>query len=361
MENSNVTSLVDRRLNVIRRSGQPGVAISSPSGAPKPKLLDRVRQAIRTRHYSSKTEEAYVGWIRRFIVFHNKRHPSEMGEAEIGQFLSSLARDSHVSASTQNQALNALLFLYHQVLEKGIGLIQGVVRAKRPRRLPVILTKEEIRRLLDCLHGTPWLMGMLLYGAGLRLMECCRLRVKDIDFSRNQIVVRAGKGDKDRYTMLPAAVKEPLFRHLQAVKRQHEEDLKKGLGRVALPHALDRKYPNAGKAWAWQWVFPATSHYTDRIAGEKRRHHLHESVLQRAVKQAVVKAGVSKPASCHTFRHSFATHLLEDGYDIRTVQELLGHRDVSTTMVYTHVLNRGGRGVRSPADELGRIADRLRP
>jgi integron integrase len=316
---------------------------------------------MHARHLSPKTEEAYISWIKRFIFFHGKRHPIEMGEAEIGRFLSSLASDSHVAASTQNQALNALLFLYHQVLEKEIGLIQGVVRAKRPRRLPVILTKEEIRRLLGCLQGTPWLMALLLYGAGLRLMECCRLRVKDIDFSRNQIVVRAGKGDKDRYPMLPAAVKEPLFRHLRAVKRQHEEDLQKGLGRVALPHALDRKYPNAGKEWAWQWVFPATSHYTDRITGEKRRHHLHESVVQRAVKQAVVRAGISKPASCHTFRHSFATHLLEDGYDIRTVQELLGHRDVSTTMVYTHVLNRGGRGVRSPADELEMRPDRLRP
>jgi len=361
MENSKVTSLVDRRLKVIRQSGQPAVASSFPSGAPKPKLLDQVRQAIRTRHYSYKTEEAYVGWIRRFILFHNKRHPSEMGEPEIGQFLSGLARDAHVSASTQNQALNALLFLYHKVLEKEIGLLQGVVRAKRPGRLPVVLSKEEVKRVLSGMTGVPWVMAMLLYGAGLRLMECCRLRVKDIDFARNQIVVRAGKGDKDRYTVLPAAVKEPLLRHLQAVRRQHDEDLRKGLGRVALPNALDRKYPNAGKAWAWQWVFPATSHYTDRITGEKRRHHLHESVLQRAVREAVLKARVSKPASTHTFRHSFATHLLEDGYDIRTIQELLGHRDVSTTMIYTHVLNRGGKGIRSPADELGVSPERLRP
>jgi integron integrase len=316
---------------------------------------------MRARHLSPKTEEAYIGWIRRFIFFHGKRHPAEMGEAGIGRFLSSLASDSHVAASTQNQALSALLFLYHQVLEKKIGLIQGVVRAKRPRRLPVVLTKEEVRRVLSCMTGTPWLMAALLYGAGLRVMECCRLRVKDIDFSRNQIVVRAGKGDKDRYTVLPTAVKEPLFRHLQAVRRQYDEDLKKGLGRVVLPNALDRKYPNAGKAWAWQWVFPATSHYTDRVTGEKRRHHLHESVLQRAVGQAVLKAGIAKPASCHSLRHSFATHLLEDRYDIRTVQELLGHRDVTTTMIYTHVLNRVGRGVRSPADELEMSPGPLRP
>jgi integron integrase len=273
-----------------------------------------------------------------------------MGEAEIGRFLSSLATDSHVSASTQNQALNALLFLYHEVLSKDVGYINGVVRAKRSRRLPVVPTKEEVKRVFSFMDGMPWLMAMLLYGAGLRLMECCRLRVKDIDFSRNQIVVRAGKGDKDRYTMLPAAVKEPLLRHLQAMKRQHEDDLRKGLGRVALPNALERKYPNASKEWGWQWVFPATSHYTDTVTGERRRHHLHESVLQRGFKEARLKAGLSKPATCHALRHSFATHLLEDGYDIRTVQELLGHTDVATTMVYTHVLNRGGRGVRSPAD-----------
>ena len=329
------------------------VSVSSPSSTPKPKLLDQVRQAIRTRHYSIKTEEAYVGWIKRFIFFHNKRHPAEMAETEIARFLSSLARESHVSASTQNQALNAILFLYHEVLRKEIGYVNGVVRAKKPRRLPVVLTKEEVKRVLSCLRGTPWLMAMLLYGAGLRLLECCRLRVKDIDFPRNQITVRAGKGDKDRYTMLPAAVKESLIRHLQAVKLQHEKDLQRGLGSVALPNALERKYPNAGKEWAWQWVFPATSHYTDGTTGEKRRHHLHESVLQRAFKEARLKVGVPKPATCHTLRHSFATHLLEDGYDIRTVQELLGHRDVSTTMIYTHVLNRGGRGVQSPADGLG--------
>jgi integron integrase len=334
-------------------SGAAGVrAVSTP---PKPKLLDHVRDAIRMRHYSYRTEKAYVHWIKRFIFFHDKRHPQEMAEAEIAQFLSSLASDGHVSASTQNQAFNALLFLYKEVLNKKIGLIDGVIRAKRPLRLPVVLTKEEVKKVIDRMSGVPRLMAILLYGGGLRLMECCHLRVKDIDFSRNEIVVRAGKGDKDRHTMLPTAIKESLFRHIEAVRCQHQEDIEKGLGRVALPNALDRKYPNAGKEWGWQWVFPAPHHFTDRVTGEKRRHHLHESVLQRAVKEATQKAEIPKPASPHTFRHSFATHLLEDGYDIRTVQELLGHRDVSTTMVYTHVLNRGGRGVRSPADSLGSV------
>ena len=246
-----------------------------------------------------------------------------MAEPEIGRFLSSLATDGHVSASTQNQAFNALLFLYADVLGKKVGLIEGVVRAKRPQRLPVVLTKEEVKKVIDHMNGLPRLMAILLYGGGLRLMECCHLRIK-----------------------------ESLSRHIEAVRCQHQKDIEKGLGRVAMPNALERKYPNAGREWPWQWVFPAPHHYTDRVTGEKRRHHLHESVLQRAVRDAAVKASVSKPASCHTFRHSFATHLLEDGYDIRTVQELLGHRDVSTTMVYTHVLNRGGRGVRSPADSL---------
>jgi integron integrase len=318
----------------------------------KPKLLEQVRQAIRTRHYSYMTEKAYVGWIKRFIFFHNKRQPAEMAETEIAQFLSSLATDSHVSASTQNQALNALLFLYSEVLSKKIGLIERVVRAKRPQRLPVVLTKDEVKKVIDHMNGLPSLMAILLYGAGLRLMECCRLRVKDIDSSRSEILVRSGKGAKDRRTMLPSAIRDSLIRHLRAVKSQHEEDLRAGLGRVSLPNALDRKYPNAGKEWGWQWVFPATGRYIDRISGEHRRHHLHESVLQKAFKEARLKAGVYKLAGCHTLRHSFATHLLEDGYDIRTVQELLGHRDVSTTMIYTHVLNRGGKGVRSPADTL---------
>ena len=319
----------------INRSGAARiVAIHSPTTSQKPKLLDQVRQAIRTRHYSPRTEESYVHWIKRYIFFHNKRHPAEMGEKEIAQFLSSLASEQHVSASTQNQALNAILFLYREVLRKEIGYVDGVVRAKRPHRLPVVLTRQEVKSILGALGHSDWLMVMLLYGAGLRLLECLQLRVKDIDFTSNQIVVRAGKGDKDRHTMLPTAVKEPLAKHLDLIKRQHQSDIERGLGRVALPNALERKYPNAGKDWAWQWVFPATSHYTDPVTGERRRHHLHESVLQKAVKEAVQKAGIPKPATPHTFRHSFATHLLEDGYDIRTVQELLGHRDVSTTMIY---------------------------
>lgn len=355
MDTLNTHTPMNRTLAVIDGGGNVTANVPSPPKSQNPKLLDQVRQAIRARHYSDKTEKAYVHWIKRYIFFHDKRHPQEMAEAEIASFLSSLASDGHVSASTQNQAFNAILFLYKEVLGKKIGLIDGVVRAKRPLRLPVVLTKEEVKKVIDRMSGAPRLMAILLYGGGLRLMECCHLRVKDIDFSRNEIVVRAGKGDKDRHTMLPTAIKESLFRHIEAVRCQHQDDIGKGLGRVALPNALDRKYPNAGKEWGWQWVFPAPHHFTDRVTGEKRRHHLHESVLQRAVKEAAQKAGIPKPASPHTFRHSFATHLLEDGYDIRTVQELLGHRDVSTTMVYTHVLNRGGRGVRSPADSLGSV------
>src|SRR5499425_2473103 len=294
------------KIYLLSRSRSEGSAVVAVPASPrKPKLLDQVRQAIRIRHLSHHTEQAYVGWIRRYIFFHNKRHPMEMGEAEIARFLSSLATQSHVSSSTQNQALNALLFLYNHVLKKKIGLIQGIVRAKRPKRLPVVLTKEEIKQVIDCMKGTPWLMAMLLYGAGLRLMECCRLRVKDIDFSSNQIIVRAAKGDKDRHTMLPVAIKEPLLRHLKVTRYQHDEDRKKGLGRVSLPNALERKYPNAGREWAWQWVFPATGHFTDHITGEKRRHHLHESVVQKAVKEARLNAGIYKPAGCHTFSQCF--------------------------------------------------------
>ena len=331
------------------RCGPPAAPRARASGDD---ILARLREAARARHLSPRTEEAYAGWTRRFISATGRR-PEELGEAEIGRFLSGLATAGHVSASTQNQALHSLLFLYTQVLGKEIARVEGVVRAKRPERLPVVLSRDEVRAVLGRMTGAPRLMAMLLYGAGLRLMECCTLRIKDVDFAQNQIVVRAGKGDKDRYTPLPTSVQEPLKLHLDAVRRRHEEDLLQGLGSVALPNALERKYPNAPKEWGWQWVFPAASHYTDRDTGLRRRHHLHESVLQKAFREARLKAGIAKPASCHTLRHSFATHLLEDGHDIRTIQELLGHRDVSTTMIYTHVLNRGGHGVLSPADRLG--------
>ena len=329
------------------------VADPAPEGASRPRLLDRVRDALRARHSSRRTEKSYVAWIRRYIVFHGKRHPAEMGAVEVTQFLSSLAQQDHVAASTQNQALSALLFLYRQVLQVEMPWLDNVVRAKRSERLPVVLTREEVRAVIRELQGPPRLMAILLYGAGLRLLECARLRVKDVDFATNQIIVRAGKGDRDRVTMLPAVVRTDLVRHVEMVRRQHEADLRHGAGWVELPWALARKYPNAGREWAWQWVFPATRIYVDRETGQRRRHHLHESVLQRAVKEAVRRAGIAKRATCHTFRHSFATHLLEDNHDIRTVQELLGHRDVSTTMIYTHVLNRGPGGVRSPADRMG--------
>jgi len=329
------------------------VAEPAPEGASRPRLLDRVRDALRARHSSRRTEKSYVAWIRRYIVFHGKRHPAEMGAVEVTQFLSSLAQQDHVAASTQNQALSALLFLYRQVLQVEMPWLDNVVRAKRSERLPVVLTREEVRAVIRELQGPPRLMAILLYGAGLRLLECARLRVKDVDFATNQIIVRAGKGDRDRVTMLPAVVRTDLVRHVEMVRRQHEADLRHGAGWVELPWALARKYPNAGREWAWQWVFPATRIYVDRETGQRRRHHLHESVLQRAVKEAVRRAGIAKRATCHTFRHSFATHLLEENHDIRTVQELLGHRDVSTTMIYTHVLNRGPGGVRSPADRMG--------
>lgn len=258
-----------------------------------------MRQAIRTRHYSYRTEKTYIGWIKPFIFFHNKRHPAEMGEAEIAQFLSGLAHDARVSASTQNQALNAILFLYRQVLGKDIGYVNGVVRARRPTRLPVVLTRQEVKSILSVLNGLEWIMATLLYGAGLRLMECMRLRVKDLDFGSNQIVVRSGKGNKDRLTMVPTAVADPLHRYLEWVREQYRRDLKNGYGGVSLPHALERKYPNAAKEWGWEWVFPASKLYIDRHSGAKKRHHLHKSVLQRAVKEAVRQAGISKPAGCH--------------------------------------------------------------
>jgi len=328
------------------------VAIASQGEARAPKLLDRVRTAIRARHYSRRTEEAYVGWIRRFILFHKKRHPAEMGETEINQFLTHLAVRENVSASTQNQALSATLFLYQVVLERQLDRLDGLVRAKKPARLPVVLSRDEARTLLASLSGTSKLVCLLLYGAGLRLLEALRLRVKDVDLAMNQITVRDGKGQKDRVTMLPTAAKALLAEHLKHVRNIHQQDLRLGFGRVYLPDALVRKYPSADREWGWQYVFPAGALSLDPRTHEKRRHHLHESVIQRAVKEAVRTARLNKLATPHTLRHSFATHLLEDGYDIRTVQELLGHSDVKTTMIYTHVLNRGGRGVLSPADRL---------
>ena len=318
----------------------------------KAKLLDRVRNAIRVRHYSPRTEEAYVGWIRRFILFHNRRHPLEMGESEIDAFLTHLATQRNVSASTQTQALSALLFLYREVLDRPCAWIEVGVRAKRRKTLPVVLTRGEVRALLSNIQGVPaWVVSML-YGGGIRLMECLELRIKDIDFERSEVVVRDGKGGKDRITMLPTTVAPVLQKHIMQVRGVHDRDLEDGAGRVLLPHALARKYPNAERQWGWQYVFPAARRFTETETGTARRHHMHESVVQRAVKATVLRAGITKPASCHTLRHSFATHLLEDGYDIRTVQELLGHQDVRTTMIYTHVLNRRGLGVRSPFDTL---------
>jgi len=303
------------------------------------------------RHYSARTERAYVGWIKRFIFFYDaKRHPDTMGAAEVTSFLSHLAMSQRVSASTQNQAFSALLFLYREVLGIELTGLETASRAKRPERMPVVLAPAEVASILRHLHGTVWLMASLMYGAGLRLLECCRLRAKDVDFQRGEIIVRDGKGRKDRVTMLPSRLVEPLQAHLARVRAQHEADLGRGLGNVALPDALERKYPRAGSEWAWQWVFPARRHYVDTKTGQRRRHHLHESVLQHAFATAVRVAGIAKHATCHSLRHSFATHLLEAGHDIRTIQELLGHRDVSTTMIYTHVINRGGRGVRSPLD-----------
>ena len=299
---------------------------------------------------SIRTEEAYVGWVRRFILANGKRHPRELGAREVEAFLTHLAMHGRVSASTQNQALSALLFLYREVLQIDLPWMENIRRAKKPERLPVVLSREEVAALLAEMNGVTWLMASLLYGAGLRLMECVRLRVQDVDFVRREITVRQGKGGKDRRTMLPAMIVDDLQGQLAEARRVHERDLAAGFGAVWLPDALARKYPNAARDWAWQYVFPACSRSVDPRSDVERRHHLDETVLQRAVKQAVRRARIDKPATCHTLRHSFATHLIEQGYDIRTVQELLGHKDVSTTQIYTHVLNRGGRGVLSPLD-----------
>lgn len=317
-------------------------------------LLSDMRRALRLRHYSERTEEAYLAWVRRFVRFAGLRHPRLLGAGDVTQFLSSLAVDARVSASTQNQALAAIVFLYRNVLGMPVGWLHSLVRAKRGARVPVVLTRDEVRELFARLGGigAAGLVIDLLYGTGMRLLEALRLRVKDVDFGTNQITVRGGKGDRDRHTMLPERVRGRLLHHLAEVRTQHERDLTAGAGWVALPGALGLKYPNAGREWAWQWVFPAGRAYEDPETGQKRRHHLHETVVQRAFKEALRAGGIAKKASCHTLRHSFATHLLETGYDIRTVQELLGHRSVETTMIYTHVLNRGGLGVKSPVDTL---------
>jgi integron integrase len=317
-----------------------------------PKLLDQVRERLRLKHYSIRTETQYVQWVRRFIIFHQKRHPAEMGAVEVEAFLTYLAVEAQVAAATQNQALSALLFLYREVLGVDLPWLENVVRAKRPARLPVVLTRREVAAVLDRMQGTHGLMARLLYGTGMRLMECMRLRVKDVDFERMEILIRDGKGSKDRVTMLPQALSAPLQAHLQTRRRLYDDDFARGMAGVYLPDALARKYPEAATDWGWQYVFMAGSYSVDPRSGKERRHHMDEKLLQRAMKKAVLAAAIVKPATPHTLRHSFATHLLEGGYDIRTVQELLGHADVSTTMIYTHVLNKGGRGVASPLDSL---------
>lgn len=318
--------------------------------SPKPRLLDEVRSRIRAKHYSRRTEQSYTHWIKRFILFHGKRHPNDMGAKEVEAFLSSLAVVRNVSASTQRQALAAILFLYKEVLAVDLPWLDGITRAKERVRVPVVLSKAEVGRLLTVLEGVHGLMARLMYGSGMRLMECLRLRVKDVDFDRMELTVREGKGGKDRHTMLPSTLTSPLSEHLARVRVVNEADRAAGVPGVWMPDALERKYPAAGVSWGWFWVFPSASPAVDPVTGLMRRHHAHEQALQRAVKLAASRAGIAKPVTTHILRHSFATHLLESGYDIRTVQELLGHSDVSTTMIYTHVLNKGGRGVRSPLD-----------
>jgi integron integrase len=318
----------------------------------RPKLLDQVRDKIRLKHYSIRTEQAYTDWIKRYILHFGKRHPREMGAPEVEQFLTYLAVNGRVSASTQNQARCALLFLYKEVLAVELPWLNNVEQAKTPKRLPVVLNREEVQAILSRLNGTNWLIASLLYGTGMRIMECLRLRVQDVDMKRKEILIRDGKGFKDRVTMLPVSLVRPLEAHLRNVRERHQRDLAQEYGAVYMPYALERKYPNAAKEWGWQYVFPAAKLSTDPRSGEFRRHHVQEQAIQRAVKQAAHDADLTKAATPHTFRHSFATHLLEGGYDIRTVQELLGHADVSTTMIYTHVLNKGGKGVTSPLDNL---------
>jgi integron integrase len=316
----------------------------------RPRLLDQLRDRIRLKHYSIRTEEAYSEWVRRFVLFHGKRHPRDLGAADVEAFLTHLAVAGKVAASTQNQAKSALLFLYKEVLGLDLPWLSGVQTAKRPARLPVVLTRAEVRAALGYATGTSGLILRLLYGSGMRVLEALRLRVKDLDFERREIVVRDGKGARDRVTMLPLGLASALQEHLARVRALHRTDLELGYGAVHLPFALSRKYPNAAREWGWQYVFPARERSLDPRSGEVRRHHTGDQAVQRALRHAVREAGIAKPATPHTLRHSFATHLLEDGYDIRTVQELLGHRDVATTQIYTHVLNRGPRAVLSPLD-----------
>jgi integron integrase len=324
----------------------------SPNKNSKAKLLDQLRDALRSRHYSRRTVKAYCMWVKRFVVHHNLRHPEEMGEAEINAYLTHLAVEKDVSPSTQNQALSALLILYRLVLSRKIGELGEIIRARRKKRLPVVLTRDEVSILMNHFHEEKKIIAGLLYGAGLRILECLRLRVQDIDFTTNTIIVRAGKGDKDRVTMLPESLRSPLLLHLERVRSIHNRDLAEGYGKTILPHSLGKKYPNAAWEWRWQYVFPQQRRWINPRTGMQGRHHIHESIMQKAVREASRKIGINKKVTCHVFRHSFATHLLETGYDIRTVQELLGHSDVKATMVYTHVLNRGGKGVRSPIDTL---------
>ena len=326
--------------------------MEKPPVVQPPKLLDQIRNKLRVKHYAIRTEEQYLHWIKRYILFHGKRHPKDMGAAQIEAFLTNLAVAGKVSASTQNQAKSALLFMYREVFEQTLPWLDNVTQARVPKRLPVVLTVKEVQSVLAELSGTHKLMAGLLYGADLLLMEAVRLRVKDVEFARGEIIVRDGKGGKDRVTMLPDAVAAPLKLHLARVKALHNQDLAEGFGEVYLPFALDKKYPNADKEWGWQYIFPSINLSVDPRSGKTRRHHIDEKGMQRAMKQAVVTIGITKPATPHTLRHSFATHLLQSGYDIRTVQELLGHSDVSTTMIYTHVLNKGGKGVKSPLDLL---------
>ncbi len=332
------------------------------SGKTKSRFLEEVRVLMRVQHYAIRTEQAYVEWIKRFILFHGKRHPDEMGESEIATFLTHLVVDRNVAPATQGQALNALIFLYRKVLNRPMGEIPGIVRSKKKIKVPVVLTSLEVANLLSKLEGVHWLTGCLLYGSGLRLMECIRLRVKDIDFDRLSITIKCGKGGKDRVVTLARELVVPLQRHLESVKTIHERDIAKGFGHVYLPNALARKYPAAAISWGWQYVFPATRRSIDPRTGAIRRHHMDESSLQKAVKAAVRKTGILRPASCHTLRHSFATHLLERGADIRTVQAQLGHSDVKTTEIYTHVIGRGGSAVISPLETIfGIDSSRLDP